>query len=126
MEWAKLIGGWIFSWPAAAVIVALTLRSQIAQWLQTITDLRAGPVRITRQLEAVAKAGESTLDLVSQMIVLLGESRMTEVRVTLKTVGAVFDEDDKKKMFEQIAAIEGLLNKIEGTRGRGRKPVSGS
>ena len=64
--------------------------------------------------------------MVSQMIVLLGESRTTELRVTLKTVGAIFDEDDKKKMFEQIAAIEGLLNKIEGTRGRGRKPVSGS
>jgi hypothetical protein len=118
LQWAQLIGGWIFSWPAAVVIVSFGLRQQIVQWLGGITGLKAGPVKITRQLEAVAKAGQSALDSVSQMIVLLGESRMTELRVTLKTVGVVFDKEDQEKMFQQISDIEKLLKKIESTRAK--------
>ena len=116
LQWAQLIGGWIFSWPAAVVIVSFGLRQQIVQWFGGITGLKAGPVKITRQLEAVAKAGQSALDSVSQMIILLGESRMTELRVTLKTVGVVFDKEDQEKMFQQISDIEKLLKKIERTR----------
>jgi hypothetical protein len=116
LEWTKLIGGWIFSWPTAAVVVSLALRPQIAKWLQTVTEFKAGPVQVTRQLQAVAEAGQSTLDSVSQMIILLGESRLTELQVTLKTVGIVFPEEDVEKMRQQIGAIEELLKKIERFR----------
>jgi hypothetical protein len=116
IEWAQLIGGWIFSWPVAVVIVALSLRDHLAQWLREITQFKAGPVEITRQLQAVAEAGQSTLDSVSEMIILLGESRLTEIQVLLKTVGVVFSKEDTEKMTQQISAMEELLKKIEGAR----------
>jgi hypothetical protein len=113
LKWAE----WIFSWPTAVVVITFAFRQQFARWLQTVTEFKLGRIRITRQLEAVAKAGESTLDSVSQMIILLGESRVTELRVTLKTVGVVFEKEDQKKMQQQINDIEVLLKKVEEIRG---------
>jgi hypothetical protein len=117
IEWAKLIGGWFFSWPVAIILVALIFRNEIRLWLDNVTKLKAGPVQIETELKAVAEAGKTALDSVSQMIILLGESRMTELQVTLKTVGQFFLESDQQIMQEQISQIAALLEKIKGDRG---------
>ena len=115
IEWAKLVGSWIFSWPVAVVIVALIFKEQLEVWLDSVKKFKAGPVEIQRELKAVAEAGKNALDSVSQMIVLLGESRMTELQVTLNAVGAGFPARDQETMRKQIAEIDKLLKKIRNT-----------
>jgi hypothetical protein len=111
LEWLKIIGPLVLSWPVAAVIIVLIFRKPLLRLLERLTSsdegkAEIGPVKI--ELGKLVREGQVAVNKFNQINILMAESRLLELEITETTFGGVFSNDQRERMQEQIAELRRL------------------
>lgn len=111
LEWAKVIGALVFSWPVAALLVALIFRKPLHKLLERFTSsdegkAEIGPIKI--ELGRIAREGQDAVNKLNRINILMAESRLLELEITETMFGGVFTDDQRERMKEDIAELRRL------------------
>jgi hypothetical protein len=93
LNWIKAVGPLVFSWPVAAILIVLVFRRSLLELMARLTaseqgKAEIGPVRI--ELGNLAKEGRIAVDKLNRLNILMAESRLLELEITLSRFGAGF------------------------------------
>lgn len=113
LEWVKTIGGLICSYPMATIFAIFIFRKPILDLMKRfaspdITKAEFGPVKFERELGELAEKGKQAVDNMSQLNLLMAESRLLELEITEGNFGAVFSKEQREKMREHIESLRKL------------------
>ena len=116
LDWLKVIGPVLLSWPVAAVMIVLIFRRSLLCLLERFTSsdegkAEFGPVKI--ELGRLAREGQVAVDKLNRINVLMAESRLLELEITETTFGGVFSSDQRESMKRQIAELRRLTSPNE-------------
>jgi hypothetical protein len=116
LEWIKVLGPILFSWPTAIIMGLLFFRKQIVHLFNKLTNAKIseaeiGPVKI--KLEDLARQGEETLNIMNKISILMAQSRLLELETTEEKFGPVFTPEQLRKMKEHIQEFQKILQEAE-------------
>ena len=111
LEWIKVLGPIIISWPVAALIIALLFRSAIRSVFDKFVSASGskaeiGPLKI--ELGKLAEEGKDAVLRLRQITELMAESRLLELEITSQNFGAVFTADQRARMQQHIDRLKSL------------------
>ena len=102
-----------FLWPAVVIVVAVLFRKQIPELLMSVKKAKIGWFEIERELKEIVDVNREIANNLSEMIVLLGESRKTELEITLETAASMFlSEKQQEETRKHIVHFDALLKRI--------------
>lgn len=116
LEWTKTIGFLLLSWPLAALMTALIFRKPVLRVLERFTSsdegkAEIGPIKIG--LGKLAREGHDAVNNLNQLNILMAESRLLELEITVATFGLMFSEGQHERMKQQIAELRRLTPPTE-------------
>src|SRR5438874_47927 len=111
LEWLKIIGPLLLSWPVAVVTIVLIFRKPLLRLLERFTSsdegkAEIGPIKI--ELGKLAREGQVAVNKLNRINILMAESRLLELEITETMFGGVFSSDQRECMKEQIAELRRL------------------
>jgi hypothetical protein len=116
LEWIKVIGPTLISWPIVGLIVILLFRRPILKVIDQFTnaDIRRakfGPVEIERELTKIAEQGQQAVSNLNRLTELGAESRLLELEITEGMFGGFFIDEQRERLQKQIEEYRSLTNK---------------
>lgn len=113
LEWFKVIGPVLFSWPVVGFIALVLFHKPLTLIFGQFTsgDLRrakVGPVEIERELSELAKQGHQAVGKLNRINELMAESRLLELQITHSMFGACFSDEQRGRMESQIDELRSL------------------
>jgi hypothetical protein len=118
LEWVKVIGPLVLSWPVVGLVAVMMFRKRIGLVLDQfakgdVSRAKFGPVEIERRLSTLADQGQQAVTKLNRLNQLMAESRLLELEITYSMFGASFTEEQREKMHSQIDE----LSKLTGAGG---------
>lgn len=118
VEWVRIIGSLVLSWPTFAVLFVLIFRAPIRSLIQRLTqstDSKAkfGPIEV--ELGKLAEQGHQAVQKLNRLNVLMAESRLLELEITESKFRGVFTPDQQQRMRSQIEELRALTNDPSGS-----------
>jgi hypothetical protein len=123
LEWFKVVGPVVISWPLVALVVMLVFRRPLLALLNRFIEApgskaELGPVKI--ELGKLAEEGKDAVGRLNRTTELMAESRLLELEITSQMFGSIFTENQRNQMRRQIEELRLLTAKpdpaVEGTR----------
>lgn len=116
LEWIKVVGSLLFSWPVAAVLIALLFRKAVLRLIQRLVDAsegkaEVGPVKF--ELGKLARDGQSVVQNLQRLSVLMAESRLLELEITQGKFGGFLTPEQQERMNAQIEELRRLTASSE-------------
>ena len=116
MEWVKLVGELLLSWPVVALVFLAMFHRPILKVLDRFgsgsdSEAEIGPVKI--RLGKIADEGESAVNQLNKINHVMAESRLLELEITSGAFGQMFTPEQQERMEKQINELRGLT---EGNR----------
>jgi hypothetical protein len=97
-----------FLWPAVVIVVAVLFRKQIPELLMSVKKAKIGWFEIERELKEIVDVNREIANNF-----LLGESRKTELEITLETAASMFlSEKQQEETRKHIVHFDALLKRI--------------
>jgi hypothetical protein len=114
LEWAKVAGPLLVSWPVAALVIALVFRRPLLRLLDRLTasdqvKAEIGPVKI--ELGKLAEQGQIAVGNLTRLNLLMAESRLLELEITEANFGRVFSAEQRARMKAHIDELRQLTLK---------------
>jgi hypothetical protein len=112
LEWVKVLGPVVISWPIAAVVIAVLFRSQITRAVDRFlssSEAKAefGPLKV--QLGTIAKESEEVLLRLHRFLELSAQHRVFTNEILLAQLSHRFTEEQQREMREQNEEIKHLV-----------------
>ena len=116
MDNTKEILSIIFSWPAATILIVFLFRKTISDLVERLikskeAKAKVGPLEI--ELGKIAEEGQHAVDRMKEINSIMAKSRVLELEITDGMFGAMFSDDQRKRMNEHISTLSQLTNKVE-------------
>src|SRR5438874_1306016 len=116
LEWVKVIGPLIISWPIVGLLAVVIFHKPILKVIEQLTSAgirraKLGPLEIERELTEIAKQGQQAVSNLNRLIELGAESRLLELEITEATFGGFFTEQQRGRMQEHIKEYRSLTGK---------------
>jgi hypothetical protein len=111
LEWVKVVGPIVVSWPLAAVFIVLLFRSAIGKLFTRFMDssgskAEIGPLKI--ELGKLAEQGKDVVSRLNRTIELMADSRLLELEITSKMFGQAFAPEQQSRMRKHIEELRSL------------------
>ena len=120
LEWVKVVGSLICSWPVVALFALFVFRKSILEFIKqfiapNVIKAKVGPVEIERELGKLAETGKQAVENINQLNQLMAESRLLELEITEDNFAAVLSEEQRQRMQIHIDKLRKLtqLNEKE-------------
>jgi hypothetical protein len=109
LEWIKVVGPLIISWPMALLILIPVLRRPILHLVERFTSSEGGkaelgPIKI--ELGKLAQEGQQAVHKLNRINLLMAESRLLELEITERTFGPMFTSEQRQRMKEHIEELK--------------------
>jgi hypothetical protein len=103
----------VLSWPVAAIVCVLFLRSPITKLVDRLINsesgwAKVGPIEV--ELGKLAKEGQQAVSKLNRINYLMAESRLLELEITEGNFGAVFSNEQRERMKVQINELKKLTS----------------
>jgi len=114
LEWIKAIGSLVLSWPVVILVIALIFRKRLLSAFDRFigsdegSKIEVASVKI--ELGRLAREGKDAVSNLGRLTVLMAESRLLELEITAGTFGAVFSDEQRKIMNQQIEELRRLTS----------------
>ncbi|MEK6211669.1 MAG: hypothetical protein AABM64_15095 [Pseudomonadota bacterium] len=117
LEWVKVIGPLIFSWPVAILILACVFQDLIRKLANRFIDSSGataefGPLKV--QLGSIAKESQHVLERLNEFLELSARNRLFMNEVLIAQLGHRFTAEQIEQMKERANEINALLEKKRG------------
>lgn len=114
LEWVKVVGPLIISWPVVVLILALVMRKHIASLVNRFLaapggKAEIGPLKI--ELGKIAEEGREAVSKVNQLTEVMAESRLLELEITSEKFGGAFSAAQREQMAGQVEKLRVLVAK---------------
>lgn len=114
LEWVKVVGPILISWPLAALVIVLIFRAKLNKLFEKFLNASGskaeiGPLKI--ELGKLAEEGKDAVGRLNRTTELMAESRLLELEITSQMFGSVFGDEQRSKMQQQIAELKSLTSK---------------
>ena len=111
MEWVKVVGPLIFSWPVMALVAVLIFRRPLLALLNRFgsghgSEAELGPLKI--KLGVLAQEGQSAVGRLNRITELMAETRLLELEITSGNFGPMFTAEQRARMEGQIQELRQL------------------
>jgi short subunit fatty acids transporter len=118
LEWIKVIGSILLSWPVIGLLAIILFRKPLLQILLQFTssDVRkakVGPVEIEREFKKLTEQGQQAVKNLNRINELMAESRLLELEITESMFGRVFTADQQERMRAQIQEFRKLTRNAQ-------------
>ena len=115
LEWVRVTGPLVLSWPVVCLITLMLFRKPIGLILGQFTSgdiqrAKVGPVEIERQLSSLAEQGHQAVTSLNRINHLMAESRLLELEITDSMFGPVFTDAQRQRMRSQIDELRELTD----------------
>ena len=113
LEWVKVIGPILISWPAAVLIVALVLRGQIEKLVDAFVKGDGGSLEfgsLKMELGKVVEDGQDAVDRLRRINETTAQSRVLELEIMMSSAASIFlDSAQKERIEDLIKTFHSLL-----------------
>ena len=114
LEWVKVVGPLIFSWPVAIILLSVMFRELIRKLANRFiesSDAKAefGPLKV--QLGSIAKESQDVLERLNQFLELSARHKLFANEVLTSQLAHRFSAEQIQQMNEQADEIKALLEK---------------
>jgi len=114
LEWMKVAGPLLLSWPVAALVIALLFRRPLLRLLDRFTTsdqakAEFGPVKI--ELGKLVEQGQIAVGTLNRLNLLMAESRLLELEITEANFGRVFSAEQRARMKAHIDELRQLTQR---------------
>ena len=114
LEWVKVVGPLIFSWPVAIIFLSVMFRELIRKLANRFiesSDAKAefGPLKV--QLGSIAKESQDVLERLNQFLELSARHKLFANEVLTSQLAHRFSAEQIQQMNEQADEIKALLEK---------------
>ena len=113
LEWFKVIGPIILSWPVVGLVVALVFRKPLLGLFERFSNASGskaeiGPLKI--ELGKLAEEGKNAVGRLNRTTELMAESRLLELEITSEMFGSIFSEEQQARLAKQIEELRLLTS----------------
>jgi len=114
LEWVKVIGSLVLSWPVVLLLITLILRKRLLsvfdRFIRSDEGSKIEVASVKIELGKLAREGKDAVNNLGRLTVLMAESRLLELEITAGTFGAVFSEKQRTIMNQQIEELRRLTS----------------
>jgi hypothetical protein len=114
LEWTKVLGPLVISWPVVAILVLLLFRRHLVALLTRFLEAPGGKAELGHlkiELGNLAVEGKDAVARLNRTTELMAESRLLELEITSQMFGAMFTEDQRNRMRGQMEELRLLTAK---------------
>lgn len=113
LEWLKVLGPILLSWPVVGLVIALVFRKPILDLLERFSNssgskAEIGPLKI--ELGKLAEEGKDAVDRLNRTTELMAESRLLELEITSGMFGSIFSDEQRARLEKQIEELRSLTS----------------
>lgn len=111
MEWVKLFGELVLSWPVVALVFIVVFHRPLLKVLDRFgngsdSEAEIGPIKI--RLGKIADEGESAVNQLNRINHVMAESRLLELEITSGAFRQMFTPEQQERMEKQINELREL------------------
>ncbi|MDL0430755.1 hypothetical protein QPM17_06455 [Marinobacter sp. TBZ242] len=111
MEWVKLFGELVLSWPVVALVFIVVFHQPLLKVLDRFgngsdSEAEIGPIKI--RLGKIADEGESAVNQLNRINHVMAESRLLELEITSGAFRQMFTPEQQERMEKQINELREL------------------
>lgn len=111
LEWVKVLGPIVVSWPVAALVIVLLFRTSITRIFDAFhrasgSKAEIGPLKV--ELGKLAEEGKDAVEGLRDINELMAQSRLLELEITEQMCGGVLAPDQRARMETHIQALRAL------------------
>lgn len=112
LEWLKILGPIILSWPVVELVIVLVLRKPLLGLLERFSNssgskAEMGPLKI--ELGKLAEEGKDAVGRLNRTTELMAESRLLELEIT-GMFGSIFSDEQQAALIKQIEELRLLTS----------------
>jgi len=113
IEWLKVLGPIVLSWPVVLLVIALIFRKSLLGLLERFSNssgskAEIGPLKI--ELGKLAEEGKDAVSRLNRTTEIMAESRLLELEITSGMFGSIFSDEQQARMERQINELRLLTN----------------
>ncbi len=113
LEWIEVLGPLLFSWPVAVVLLFLIFRGHVISLLVRFSGAAGskaelGPLKL--EFGQLASESREAVGNVNKLSEIMAQSRILELEITADNFGAVFTEEQRKRMQQHIDNLRELTS----------------
>ena len=111
LEWLKVLGPLLISWPIVSLIIVLIFRKALHKLFERFMgsdEAKIGIGSLKLELGKLARQGEDAVNNFNRLNVLMAESRLLELEITEANFRAVLTHEQRKRMTEHIDELRRL------------------
>jgi len=113
LEWFKVLGPIILSWPVVGLVIALIFRKPLLGLLERFSSssgskAEIGPLKI--ELGKLAEEGKDAVGRLNRTTELMAESRLLELEITSGMFGSIFSDEQQVRLEKQIEELRALTS----------------
>jgi hypothetical protein len=109
LEWFKVLGPIILSWPVVGLVTALVFRKPLLDIFEHFSkggEAEIGPLKI--KLGKLAEEGKEAVGRLNRTTELMAESRLLELEITSQMFGSIFSNEQQARLKKQIEELHSL------------------
>jgi hypothetical protein len=111
LEYLKVIGGLLLSWPVIILIIAVAFRKPLGELIGQLHKGKIGPLQF-EAFDRLVERGNSSLSTTERLNIEIAESRITELEATSAVLSGDLDALSRKK-----EEIDAHVTKLRATIG---------
>lgn len=111
LEWLKVIGPLLISWPVVGLVIALIFRRPLLSVIDRLIRSDKGAIEVASvrvELGRLASEGQDAVNDLHRINVVLAESRLLELQITEGMFGLVFSDEQREQMNKHIEELKRL------------------
>lgn len=113
LEWLKILGPIILSWPVVGLVIVLVFRKPLLGLLERFSNssgskAEIGPLKI--ELGKLAEEGKDAVGRLNRTTELMAESRLLELEITAGMFGSIFSDEQRATLKKQIEELRLLTS----------------
>ncbi|MBX9936089.1 MAG: hypothetical protein K2Y10_05805 [Burkholderiaceae bacterium] len=131
LEWLKVLGPIVLSWPVVSLVIVLIFRRPLLDLIDRFSNssgskAEIGPLKI--ELGKLAEEGKDAVGRLNRTTELMAESRLLELEITSGMFGSIFSDEQRDRLERQIEELRMLTNSqvpnsaVEGDAPKSARP----
>lgn len=117
LEWVRVLGPLLLSWPVVGLAIVFIFRDPLLRiferfYTSNASKAEIGPIKI--ELGKLAREGHDAIANLNRLNILMAESRLLELEITVGMFGSHFTDDQQKRMKDQIEELRQLTDATHG------------
>ena len=120
LEWVKVVGHLLLSWPLIGLVIVLVFRSKLNRLFERFlgaheSKAEFGPIKL--QLGKLARDGQEAIDAMNRLSVLMAETRLLDLEITEGNFGQRFTKEQQSRMKKQIDELRAITASVADEAG---------